>query len=389
MNASTVDPKALAVALATAALLAIAPATAEAGGAQADARLDRALKQLVRLPDGPPGAAVMVQRGDRRRLHTAGGALLGSPRRIRAHQRTRIASVSKAFSGAVALRLVERGRLKLGSRIGAVLPELPAAWHPITLRELLYHTSGLPNYNADPGFLAYFSTHLKDYISPLQAISYVFDDPLEFAPSQRYEYSNTDNIVIGLMAERATGRPYGRVLSDLVFRPLRMRDSSLPSDFVLPRPFVRGYVFDGPGLPLENVSEQISASGVWAAGGIVSSARDLNTFIRAWGGGGLLRTKAMRRAQTRFIRGAAGEPPGPGYNSGGLTLFRYKLPCGTVFGHTGNFPGYTQFIASSPDGERSATVSVNIQLAPDTGPTGMSSELRRVFRRAACAALAG
>jgi D-alanyl-D-alanine carboxypeptidase len=258
----------------------------------------------------------------------------------------------------------------------------------VTLRELLYHTSGLPNYTADPEFLGYFVSHLKDFISPQQVLSFVTDQPLVFPNGTRYEYSNTDNLVIGLMAERATGRSYEQLLRDLVWRPLGLRRTSFPSGFLLPRPFVSGYVFDAPGQPLENVSEEISVSSVWAAGAIVSTPADQNRFIRAWGSGRLLSRK-LRRQQTNFIPGAAGEPPGPGQNSGGLTLFRYKLPCGTVFGHTGNFPGYTQFIASSPDGSRSTSVSANLQLDVATGPPGVFPVLHDVFRLAACAALAG
>ena len=359
-----------------------------AGPAQADARLDNSIQSLIQMKDGPPGVAAVVQRGNQRKLHSFGSSDLGAggdPIRIRDH--TRIASVSKAFSGAVALLLVEKHRLRLDDPIGPLLPELPAIWGPVTLRQLLNHTSGLPSYSADPAFLSYLVAHLKDYISPQQAISFVFDDPLAFTPGTTYEYSNTDNIVIGLLAERATGRSYEDLLRDLVIRRLRLRETSLPSGIQLPAPFVSGYVFDGSDKPLENVSEELSPSSTWAAGAIVSSPRDQNRFIRAWGGGKLLNRK-LRRQQTSFILDAAGEPPGPGENSGGLTLFRYRLRCGTVFGHTGNFPGYTQFIASSRDGSRSTSVTANLQLDVKTGPPGMFPALREVFEKASCAALA-
>ena len=375
------------VALAALAALA-APSGASAGVRQADSRLSRAMHELVAMPDGPPGISVVVQRGEDRRLRTAGRAEVGRPGGIRLRQRMRIASVSKAFSGAVTLLLVQRGKLALGDTIGERLPELPASWGAVTLRELLQHTSGLPNYTADPDFLSYFATHLRDYISPAFAISFVTDRAPEFLPGSRYAYSNTDNIVIGLMAERVTGRTYEQLLRGLVSRRLGLRRTTLPSGFLLPRPFVSGYVFDAPGHPFEDVSEAVSASSTWAAGAIVSTPQDLNTFIRAWGGGTFL-SRRLRRAQTRFIPGAAGEPPGPGRNSGGLALFRYRLPCGTVYGHTGNFPGYTQFSASSPDGSRSTVVSANLQLDVATGPPGVFPPLHRLFRLAACAALAG
>jgi D-alanyl-D-alanine carboxypeptidase len=379
-----------AVLAATAAALLLGIAVpAHAGTKQADARLDRVIRELIATPGAPPSAAVLVQRGRQVKLHSFGVADQGNPGAgpIGARDHMRIASTSKAFNGAVALALVRRGRLRLRSTIGGVLPELPAAWSGVTLRELLQHTGGLPSYTADPDFLAYLSAHLKDYISPEQAISFVTDQPPEFPPGTRFRYSNTDNLVIGLMAQRVTGRTYEALLHSLVSKPLGLRQTSLPSGFVLPQPFVHGYEYDDPGMPPEDVSEVLGVSSVWAAGAIVSTMRDMNRFIRAWGGGSLL-TPKLRRAQTRFIPGAAGEPPGPGGNSGGLTLYRYKLPCGVVFGHTGNFPGYTQFMASSRDGRRSTVVSVNLQLDVAVGAPGVFPSLHRLFQRAACTALA-
>lgn len=380
-----------AVLLAAAAAIGVAtPRDAIAGTAQADARLDRSIRTLLSQPQGPPGVAVLVQRGDEVGHHSFGRASLAAPGRIRPTQHMRIASVTKAFTGAVLLRLVEKGRQKLDTTVGAVRPGLPASWHPITLRQLLYHTSGLPNYTATPAFQAYFPAHLAEFISPQQIVDFAATEPLEFPPGSRYEYSNTDNIVMALMAETVTGRQFSALMKALVFRPLGLRDTRFSAATPLPKPFVRGYVFDGPGDPLLDVSELISPSGTWAAGMIVSTQRDLNTFIRAWGGGSLLRSAKLRKAQTRFLPPfTAGEPPGPGQNRGGLTLFRYKTPCGVVYGHSGNFPGYAQWIASSRDGSRSAVVSVNEQLNIDAGAPGVFPFLRRVYRRAACAALAG
>ncbi|MGZ5332146.1 MAG: serine hydrolase domain-containing protein [Solirubrobacterales bacterium] len=370
--------------------LAFAPTAAQAGERRADARLDEAIRAAISQPLGPPAVAALVQRGDQVRNHSFGRANLEAPGPIRPRLHMRIASVTKAFTGAVLLRLVEKNRLKLGTTVGAVRPELPASWHPITLRQLLYHTSGLPNYTATPAFQAYFPAHLADFISVQQIVDFGASEPIEFPPGARYAYSNTDNIVMALMAERATGRQFSALLKALVLRPLGLRDTRFSAATAMPSPFVRGYVYDGPGDPLVEVTELISPSGTWAAGMIVSTQRDLNAFIRAWGGGGLLRSARARRAQTRFLPPfTAGQPPGPGQNRGGLTLFRYRTPCGVVYGHSGNFPGYTQWIASSPDGTRSAVVSANLQLDVETGTPGVFPFLRRVYRRAACAALAG
>ena len=82
------------------------------------------------------------------------------------------------------------------------------------------------------------------------------------------------------------------------------------------------------------------------------------------------------------------DPPGPGNNSAGLAIFRYRTRCGVMFGHTGNTAGYTQFLASTRDGKRSAVVSINSQLTPDRNPKRFA-ELRNIYTLAACAALDG
>jgi D-alanyl-D-alanine carboxypeptidase len=99
-----------------------------------------------------------------------------------------------------------------------------------------------------------------------------------------------------------------------------------------------------------------------------------------------LRTRTQQR---KVFEGGGSEPPGPGKNSAGLGVFRYETECGTVWGHTGNTPGYTQFMAASPYGSRSATVSINSQLTPTVGDPEAFKALRRAEGLAVCAALAG
>jgi D-alanyl-D-alanine carboxypeptidase len=122
---------------------------------------------------------------------------------------------------------------------------------------------------------------------------------------------------------------------------------------------------------------------------MLSSPLDLNRFVRAYVGGRLF-SAPVQDAQRQWVPGASG-PPGPGTNDAGLALFRYRTRCGTVYGHTGNFPGYTAFIAASADGRRSAVVLVNTQLSPQVPPPGETAfrALRRAEGLAVCAALRG
>jgi D-alanyl-D-alanine carboxypeptidase len=220
-------------------------------------------------------------------------------------------------------------------------------------------------------------------VSPGRIISWVAGERLNFPPGSRYRYSNTDNIVVGLIAERVTGRSYASLLRSLVFMPLGLRQTSFPSAVRLARPFLHGYV-TAPGSSPEDVSESLSPSGAWASGAIVSTPLDLGAFMRGYVSGRLFGSR-LQREQRRFIAGGASSPPGPGANAAGLALFRYRSRCGTVFGHTGNIPGYVQWATATSDGRRSVTSTLNIP-----APTGrLLARLRATQADAVCALLRG
>ena len=104
------------------------------------------------MPGGPPGAIVVVQRGSDRSVHTAGVAEVGAEAEPDVEDHMRIASVSKAFNGATALSLVDEGVLSLDDTIAQWLPDLPPAWGEVTLRQMLNHTSGLPDFSESEAF---------------------------------------------------------------------------------------------------------------------------------------------------------------------------------------------------------------------------------------------
>lgn len=393
----------VAVLLAGGAALAVTPLgdTAESTEAEAaaaaargpDATLDRALKELVAMEGGPPGVIAVVQRGEKREVHTFGVANLKSERPMMVDDRMRIASAAKAFSGAVALSLVSKGRLSLDDTIGERLSELPEpppdAWSDVTLGQLLNHTSGLPDFSESEVFRAAVVGRLRHPDPPAELLAYAYGlnggDPL-FEPGSEYRYSNSDNVAVGLMVEDATAGIYEDQLKRRVYRPLGLKSTSLPVGPELSKPYIRGY--DLSEEPPEDVSELIAAGWAWASGGVVSTPADLNAFIRGYVGGELFGLETRRR-QREVFEGGGSEPPGPGNNSAGLALFRYETGCGTVWGHTGNTAGYTQFMAASPDGNRSVTVSINAQITQKVGDPEAFEALRRAEERAVCAALAG
>lgn len=327
----------MAVSVIAACLAALLPAVADAGtppGPRSDTPLQQQLDDLVRAPGGPPGAIAVLSDRGHLRVVRAGVADPESGRRPDLDDRMRLAGAAEAFSGAVALSLVDRGALRLEDTIGERLPRLPRAWGAVTLRQLLSHTSGLPD-------------------SPQGAASpeiLLTDQPLRFPPGTRYQYSASDHLAVTLMAEAATGTPYERLLRDLVHRPL--------------------------GLSMTDVG---------APEGIVSTPADMARFIRDYAGGRLYGPDVVRE-QRRWSPGGASEPAGPGRNDAGLALFRYTTRCGVVLGHTGNTVGSTQLIAATPDGRRSLTFSVTAQINQAQQPE-LLSRLRAVEENAVCALL--
>ena len=355
-------------------------------GTQEDAKLERGLERLTtKVEGGPPGASVLVLRGDRKQFFTSGVANVETGKPFRPNKKMRIASTSKAFSGAVALTLVDQGKLALDDTIGERLPGLAPKWDAVTLRQVLSHTGGLPNFTTDPGFQEYFSEHLTERgITIPELVAFVSDEDLEYTPGTQYEYSNTDNLIVALFAEEATGESYEDLLQELVFARLGLERTWLPGGTRLPGPRIEGY----DTLPeIENITSCCSMAFVSASGGLYSTPFELATFMRAYAGGTMF-SPAVRREQRTLFPGGGSEPPGPGEQDAGLAVFRYETRCGTVFGHTGNFPGYTQFAASNRRGTKSVAVSANRQLAPDA-PGIKAPEafvhLRKLFEDAVCA----
>jgi D-alanyl-D-alanine carboxypeptidase len=364
-----------------AALLAV-PVDGRAADAATAADVQRGLDRLVAAGGGPPGAIATLYRNGRLTVLSAGRSDVRRKGAPSATEHMRIASVSKAFSGAVALHLLRDGRLGLDDTIALRLPNMPSSWSGVTVRQMLGHTSGLPDYTRSDSFAKQVRNDPRGFVSPAEVIDWVRTDPLQFAPGSHYAYSNTDNIVVGLIAQAVTGRSYADLLDDIVFAPAKLRETSFPATAIaLPAPFLHGYVV-ARGEEPRNVTTLLSPSGAWASGAVVSTPSDLNAFIRAYLG---LRFFAadQQREQMRFVTGGQSSPPGPGQNAAGLALFRYKTRCGTVYGHTGNFPGYVQFAAATADGRRAVTTTLNIP-----APTGrLLARLRTVQKTAVCALL--
>ncbi len=341
------------------------------------ATLQNKLNELV-TNGGPPGAIALVQVNNNEYVFHAGYADVSKKTEMSENAPFRIGSVSKVYSGTAVTQLVQEKKIHWTDTIGHLLPSLPQAWHSATISQVLQHTSGIPDYIKSPTFLSQFSSHPTMERTPQQLVDYVAHEPLKFTPGSKYEYSDTDNIVAGMIVEHVSGKSYNEKLNHIT-EPLGLNKTTLPSDPALPADAIRGYTDVGTDKP-KDISEIMNPGLAWASGGMLSTAHELNVYVRA-----LLEGKVGDAASltdpVNFVEGAGG-PPGPGKNFSGRAIYRYETDCGVVYGHTGNLPGYTTFIASDEAGGKSVVVGVNTQINEQT--TDLYQRLLAVENQAIC-----
>jgi D-alanyl-D-alanine carboxypeptidase len=268
---------------------------------------------------------------------------------MRAADRWRIASVSKAFVATVVLQLEAEGKLDIDDPVERWLPGLVPNGNAISLRELLNHTSGLFNYTDDePFFQAVFSNPGRMW-TPRELVSVAVAHPPNFAPGANWSYSNTGYVLLGLVVEAVTGKPFGQSLQERIFTPLGLTSASFPAGIQLDPTFVHGYISFGQG-PLVDVTPALDPSWAWAAGGIVSTARDVTIFYRA-----LLTGRLLPAAQLDEM-----EVPSIVAGTYGLGIAATFTKCGPAFGHDGDFPGYRTEVFGTANGKREAVLMVNV-----------------------------
>ena len=171
-----------------------------------------------------PGLSLAVLRGDSVVL-ARGYGYANVEHRVPATDSTvyQSGSVGKQFTAAAIVMLAEQGRLSLDDSITRFLPDGPATWRGITIRHLLTHTSGIADYTDST-----LDTR-RDYTED-ELVRLAAKQPLEFAPGDRWNYSNTGYVLLGIIIHRVTGVFYGDFLQDHVFRPLRMRTTRIISE---------------------------------------------------------------------------------------------------------------------------------------------------------------
>lgn len=324
-------------------------AAVAAGGQGVDARVD-VRDDLEKIVAGGAATAALARVSDGHG-HTWSGA--AGVRDIERGGRPspggyfRIGSVTKTFVATVVLQLVDEGKVRLDDPIDEHLPGLVPGGERITVRALLDHSSHLYDYMSEPGYSTNRwrgKARFRSY-EPRELLKVAFAK--ELPDNGAWHYSNTNYVVLGLLVEKVTGNPYGEEVTRRILRPLKLRHTVVPGDRAgVPSPHAKGY----EPMPELVDATRMNPSLDWAAGEMISTAPDLERFMSALLGGKLISESSLRAMRTTVKTGV-------GFDYG-LGLQAYTLPCGRVWGHSGELIGYLTFSFRSDSG-RSLTLSIN------------------------------
>ncbi|MDR7251395.1 D-alanyl-D-alanine carboxypeptidase [Nocardioides sp. BE266] len=314
--------------------------------------LARAMEERLELLEGTyPAALALVRVGDQTAFVSAGppvrarrgsGGSKGGGEQLTDRHRFQIGSVSKTMLAVAVLQLVEDGNLSLTDTVEQHVPGLVPDGDQITVEDLLAHRSGLFNYTDSMRFL--WDAHWE----PTELVELATARSPEFDPGEDSSYSNTNYVVLGLIAEQVAGQPLDRILDERVFSPALMTDTSASPGRVTDAPLVHGY----EGRRDVTLTDMSMA---WGAGGVVSSARDLDRFLQALTGGVLVDSSTFEDMRTW-----RGDLLNRNSTSYGLGLGELNAPCDVeMVGHSGGLPGFGTEAWTVPDGTRSVVAMTN------------------------------
>jgi D-alanyl-D-alanine carboxypeptidase len=337
-------------ALAVASIVLIGTALAVGGvltGADPPLRreLQREADRLIATSD-IPAVITLVEQDGHQTVVAAGDAQIGH-RKARPEDRFWVGSITKSFIATVVMQLVAEHKLRLDDRLSALLPGRLREGRQIRVRNLLNHTSGIPNYMEHEPWSSAVARNPRVVIPERRLVSSVAKLPLEFAPGSRAAYSNTNYLVLAEILERVTGRPIATLLRKRIIKPLGLTATDFESGRAVGEDQLRGYDVSGS-VPIDVSLHRLG--GPWADGAIVSNAHDLAVFFGALLRGKLVPVRLVAQMQ-KVVPDSHGE---------GMGLYRLPSPCGRWFyGHTGGTPGYVTFAAGSRDGSRFFVVDWN------------------------------
>ncbi|MFC9876029.1 serine hydrolase domain-containing protein [Nocardia salmonicida] len=326
-----------------------------------------------------PGAVVVVESPTEGNwTETFGTRVIGADDPMSVDDYFRIASNTKTMTSTVILQLVQEGKLALDDPIDKYWPGVPNG-DRITIAQLSEMRSGLYSYTFDPEFNALLDSDPNKVWTPEELLAIAFSHPVGFAPGEKFDYCNTNIILLGLVIEKITKMSAAENFQKRIFEPLGLKHTSLPAaaDPSIPDPHPQGYAFgtnvstiDTYALPPEqqaaalagtlqpsNATDQ-SPSWTWTAGAAISTVDDVATYVRALVEGDLLDDE-MQRVRMDSIQPI--DPAAPDVAGYGLGIVRFGLH---LFGHDGQMPGFMTFMGHDPASDLTIVVATNLATVP-------------------------
>jgi D-alanyl-D-alanine carboxypeptidase len=296
-----------------------------------------------------PGALVGVwSPGQGTWLRAAGIGDVTTAMPMRLDDHVRIASNTKTFVATVILQLVDEHALDLDDRLEGFIAGIPNG-REITLRQVLGMTAGIYDFVNDPVIAEGFNADPLLAFTPDDALEIIRASPPDFAPGERVQYSNSNYILLGMIAEQVGGRPIASLIQDRILLPLGMTETSFSTTPDLPAPFARGYDRGEPSEELRDVTFS-NPDIAWASGAMVSTLTDLGIWAAGLAQGTLL-TPALQHERLRFSSFET-SPVAVGYGLGILSF-------NGLLGHNGGILGYSSWVMHDPDTGVSIVVVTN------------------------------
>lgn len=238
----------------------------------------------------------------------------------------RVGSLTKQFTSMAIMILQERGKLSVADPICKYLTNCPASWQSVTIRHLLTHTSGIPNFTSLPDFEKIQIMR----IPPPGVIELFKDKPLDFAPGEQWRYSNSGYYLLGLIIERVSGKSYENFLQENIFTPLNLKNTGYDSQRIIIKNRAAGYALS-PSNTLVN-AEYNDMSIPFSAGGLYSTTEDLLIWEQALYTNKLVSRKSIDEMFT---------PVKNNYAYGWENVKKYELQ---VTQHGGDIDGFSCYL---------------------------------------------
>ncbi|MEU3978821.1 serine hydrolase domain-containing protein [Streptomyces sp. NPDC026672] len=318
-------------------------------------QLDDAVRRVMREA-GIPGVTVGIWKPGERYVKSFGVADRTTRRAMTPDLYMRIGSETKTFTVTALLELVDKGEVGLDDPIGKYVDGVPGG-DEITLRDLAGMRSGLFNYSEDDGFFKALTSDPQRPFTPRQLLGYAFEHPVLFPPGEKFDYSNTNLILLGLVVEQVGGQPLGEYIRRQVLDPVGLKRTLFPTGNEFPAPHAQGYTDQTATGQVENATDWNPSWG-WAAGAMISDLDDLRVWARTVATGRLPDGTALISPATQKQRLTTPPTtiPGAGY---GLGIFDVQ---GWI-GHNGSLPGYESLTVYLPAAETTLVVLLNTDIS--------------------------